>query len=191
MKKYNIILADPPWPYNSKRMVLDNGKGVTGINDEYETMTMEDMYDLPIEKITAKNCLLYMWATGPKMKEAFKLIDAWGFNYVTMAFVWDKRIPNPGYYSCSQCEYVLVAKRGKCPSRIKFNTRQLFSKARTKHSKKPEEIQDMIDNHWEDCEKIELFARRYRKGWDCLGLELNGSIQDFLAEKPIQLREIK
>ena len=47
----------------------------------------------------------------------------------------------------------------------------------------------MIDDHWEDCEKLELFARRYRDGWDCLGLELNGTIQDFLAGKEIQLRK--
>jgi len=189
VKKYDIILADPPWPYDSRRMVLENGTSVTGIEDEYSVMTMEDMYSLPIQNVVGKNCVLYMWATGPKMKEAFNLIDAWGFKYVTVAFVWDKRIPNPGYYSCSQCEYVLVAKKGKCPKRIKTNTRQFYSKARTKHSVKPEGIQDMIDDHWEDCEKLELFARRYRDGWDCLGLELNGTIQDFLAGKEIQLRK--
>jgi len=189
LKKYRIILADPPWPYNSRRMVMENGKTIIGIEDEYQTIGMDEMCNLPIQDICDKNCLLYLWATGPKMKEAFRLMDSWGFKYVTMAFVWDKRIPNPGYYSCSQIEYVMVGKKGKCPKRIKTNTRQLYTKPRTKHSKKPEAIQDMIDNHWEDCEKLELFARRYRPGWDCLGLELNGTIQDFLAGKSIKLRK--
>lgn len=189
MKKYDIILADPPWPYDSKRMVLESGTSITGIEDEYETMSVSDMCDLPIRNIVGKNCLLYLWATGPKMPQAFKLMEAWGFKYSTMAFVWDKRIPNPGYYSCSQIEYVLVGKKGKCPKRRKTNTRQFYSEPRTKHSKKPEAIQDMIENHWEECEKLELFARRFRDGWDCLGLELNGSIQDFLAGKNIKLRK--
>ena len=189
MKKYDIILADPPWPYNSRRMAQNNGTHIAGIEDEYVTMSMEEMCSLPIANIKAKNCVLYLWATGPKMPEAFQLMKAWGFKYSTMAFVWDKRIPNPGYYSCSQVEYVLVGKKGKCPARNKTNTRQFLSEARTKHSTKPEAIQDRIDEHWVDCEKLELFARRYRPGWDCVGLELNGTIQDFLAGVPMPLRK--
>ena len=189
LKKYDIILADPPWPYNSKRMVLEKGTSITGVDDEYNTLTMKDLCSLPIRNIRSKNCILYLWATGPKLQEAFELIDAWGFKYSTMAFVWDKRIPNPGYYSCSQCEYVLIAKKGKCPKRIKTNTRQLLTKPRTKHSIKPELVQDRIDNHWDKCEKIELFARRYRDGWDCIGDELNGTIEDFLAGVKMPLRE--
>ena len=34
-----------------------------------------------------------------------------------------------------------------------------------------------------------MFARRYRPGWDCIGLELNGTIEDFLSGKSIPLRE--
>ncbi len=188
VKQYDIILADPPWPYNSKRMVMESGKTIIGVEDEYQTIGMNELCNLPIDKLCAKNCLLYLWATGPKMQEAFRLMNAWNFKYVTMAFVWDKRIPNPGYYSCSQVEYVLVGKRGKCPKRIKTNTRQLLSIARTKHSKKPEEVQNRIDDHWEGCEKLELFARRYRNDWDCVGLELNGTIQDFLAGVSMPLR---
>ena len=191
MKKYDIILADPPWPYKARRMVQDNGTTVTGIEDEYDTMTMTDLCTLPIQNIKAKNCVLYLWATGPKMAEAFQLMTAWGFKYSTMAFVWNKKIPNPGYYSCSQVEYVLVGKKGKCPKRILTNTRQLITEARTTHSKKPEEVQNRIDKHWENCAKIELFARRYRKGWDCVGNELNGTIEDFLADVPMKLEETK
>jgi len=192
MKKYDVILADPPWPYDSARMAQKENKDKfkkVGVNDEYTTMSMEEMCSLPIKNIRAKNCILYLWATGPKLPEAFELMKAWGFKYSTMAFVWDKRIPNPGWYSCSQVEYVLVGKKGKCPKRAKTNTKQFLTEARTKHSKKPEAIQDRIDDHWVDCEKLELFARRYRPGWDCLGLELNGTIQDFLAGIPIALRK--
>ncbi len=191
MKKYDVILADPPWPYKAARMAQKENKDKfkkVGVSDQYDTMTMQELKSLPIQGIRSKNCILYLWATGPKLQEAFDLMAAWGFKYSTMAFVWDKRIPNPGWYSCSQVEYVLVGKKGKCPKRIKTNTRQFLTKARTKHSKKPEIIQDRIDEHWEDCEKLELFARRFRPGWDCVGLELNGTIQDFLTGASFPLR---
>lgn len=77
MKKYDIILADPPWPYNSRRMAQNNGTHIAGIEDEYATMSMEEMCALPIANVKAKNCVLYLWATGPKMPEAFQLMKAW------------------------------------------------------------------------------------------------------------------
>jgi N6-adenosine-specific RNA methylase IME4 len=193
-KKYNVIVMDPPWPYTSRRMVQDGGKKMAGIDDEYSTMSIDDMAKLPMQNVCAKNCLLFMWVTGPKLEEAFKLIRAWNFKYSTVAFVWDKRVPNPGFYSMSQCEYVLVAKQGKAPSRNKgTNVRQFFSQTRTTHSTKPEEIQDMIEAQFDmkNINKVEIFARRFRKGWDCVGNELNGTIQDFLSGKKMKLRAPK
>ena len=32
-----------------------------------------------------------MWATYPMMKEALKVIDAWGFTYKSIAFQWVKQ----------------------------------------------------------------------------------------------------
>ena len=191
-RKYNVIVMDPPWPYTSRRMMQDNGKKAAGIDDEYSIMSIADMANLPMQNICADNCLLYMWVTGPKLQEAFKLIDAWGFKYSTVAYVWNKRVPNPGFYSMSQCEYVLVAKKGRAPERKQgVNTRQYYEETRTVHSRKPEAIQDMIDVQFDmtNVKKVEIFARRYRKGWDCVGNELNGTIQDFLSGKRMKLRK--
>lgn len=191
-KKYNVIIMDPPWPYTSRRMVQDNGKRAAGIDDEYQTMSIDDMANLPLQSVCADDCLLFMWTTGPKLEESFKLINAWGFKYSTVAFVWEKKVPNPGFYSMSSCEYVLVAKKGRAPPRRNnVNTRQFYQELRTKHSKKPEAIQDMIEAQFDlkGQNKLELFARRFRKGWDCVGNELNGTIQDFLAGKKMKLRQ--
>lgn len=190
-RKYNVIVMDPPWPYTSRRMMQENGQKAAGIADEYSTMSINDMANLPIQDICADNCLLYMWTTGPKLQEAFKLIDAWNFKYSTVAYVWEKKVPNPGFYSMSSCEYVLVAKRGRAPERKKgVNTRQFYQETRTVHSRKPEAIQDMIDTQFnmKGVKKVEIFARRFRKGWDCVGNELNGTIQDFLVGKKMKLR---
>lgn len=193
--KYDIIIADPPWPYNSNRQLYTDSTtgeiGSNGADVHYHTMTMEDLCALPIKKIAAKNCLLYLWTTGTKLPESIRLIEAWGFKYSTVAYVWDKRIPLMGYYSMSQTEFLLVAKRGKCPPRIKLpkgeSTKQLQAYTRGEHSKKPEEFQTSIEKHWDTTglHKIELFARRFRPGWDCVGNEINGTIEDFLDGKPI------
>ena len=97
-----------------------------------------------------------------------------------------------GFYSFSSCEYVLVAKRGKAPPRNKtINFRQFYQEKRTSHSKKPERIQDMIEQQFDlkGLKKIEVFARRFRKGWDCIGNEINGTIQDFLNGKKMKLKK--
>jgi N6-adenosine-specific RNA methylase IME4 len=190
--KYNVIICDPPWPYDGHRS-LANPLDMT-----YGSMSMEAMKKLDMRKICSDDmCVLYMWATGPKLREAFDLMAAWGFKYSTMAYIWDKQMHNPGHYSMSQVEYVLVGKRRdvRLPPRGKqadgHGTRQLLSKRRGAHSVKPEDIQDSIEHHWANgrqLRKLEIFARRFRPGWDCVGNELNGTIQAFLAGKPMKLR---
>jgi N6-adenosine-specific RNA methylase IME4 len=53
-----------------------------------------------------------------------------------------------------------------------------------KHSAKPEHLQDSLEIMFPDTEKLELFARRLRPGWKCLGNEVcNGEdIYDSLAK---------
>lgn len=184
--KYDIILADPPWPYDAPRMVLEKGTKTEGVDDRYPTMKFEDLLSLDIKSLASKNCLLYLWATGPKMVEAIELMKAWGFKYSTVAYVWDKKHSLPGYYSCSQTEIVLVGKRGKCPPRKSTKEKQLISEKRRKHSQKPEEVQDSIDRVWNAKDKLELFARRDRAGWTCVGNQcpstLGVDIRDWIKE---------
>ncbi len=90
-KKYEIIYADPPWAYNDKLGGLPKYGAMT-----YNTMTQDELAGLPIREITAKNCILFMWATMPKLQEALDTIKAWGFKYKTCAFCWVKQNPNGG-----------------------------------------------------------------------------------------------
>jgi N6-adenosine-specific RNA methylase IME4 len=153
-------------------MVCESGTTFGGVGDHYSTMTVEDLYSLPVRSIAAKNCLLYLWATGPKLVEAMECLRRWGFKFSTVAYVWDKQHSLPGYYSCSQAEFVLVAKRGRCPRRTSTVEKQLVSSRRRAHSQKPEAVQDSIDRQWDSAsQKIELFARREREGWTTVGNE--------------------
>ena len=87
-KKYNIIYADPAWSYNDKR---DKHKRLCGgATVHYETMPMQDIYDLPVESIADENCYLFLWVTFPLLNEAIKTFEKWGFTYKTIGFNWVK-----------------------------------------------------------------------------------------------------
>ena len=74
MKKYQIIYADPPWSYRS-------GKVQGAAQNHYQTMSDEQLYQLPVADLTAEDCALFLWCTFPKLPEAIKLISAWGFSF--------------------------------------------------------------------------------------------------------------
>lgn len=86
-KQYEVIYADPPWRF---RVRTEKGKGRSAEN-HYPTMKLEDICKLPVKEIAADDSILFMWATFPNLKETFDVIDAWGFDYKTVAFVWVKQ----------------------------------------------------------------------------------------------------
>ena len=166
--KYEIIYCDPPWDYKGQKQ--HNGKGgkeTGGAIKHYSTMKLKDLKKLDIPSICAENCLLFMWSSSPHLDQAVELMKAWGFSWATVAFVWDKQRVNPGFYTMSQCELCLVAKRGKIPApRGARNVRQLVSELRTSHSTKPAEVRNRIELMFPTQNKIELFSRHIVPGWD-------------------------
>ena len=68
--KFDIIYADPPWSY---RHCASNSRR---IENHYPTMTLNEIKDLPIP--AAKDSVLYLWATAPKLVEAIEVLKAWG-----------------------------------------------------------------------------------------------------------------
>ena len=109
-------------------------------------MTLDELKTLNVPGISARDSLLFMWATNPHLDQAIDLGKAWGFAWATVAFVWDKVRVNPGFYTMSQCELCLVFKRGKIPSpRGARNVRQLVTAKRAAHSQKPDEVRRRIE----------------------------------------------
>ena len=80
-KQYGIIYADPPWHYDRK-----HGSGVA--ENHYPTMSIEEICALPVSELAAKDSALFLWATFPQLNEAFRVIDAWGFKYKTLAWAF-------------------------------------------------------------------------------------------------------
>lgn len=183
-KKYDIIYADPPWDYGGKMQydkscIKSENIGfkknifISSATFKYPTLKLNQLKQLDVNSIASDNCLLFMWTTGPQFANSIELGNTWGFEYKTVAFVWDKQVHNPGRYTLSETEFCLVFKKGKIPSpRGARNIRQLISVPRGKHSEKPELVISGITKMFPQQNKIELFARKNYYGWDNWGLEI-------------------
>lgn len=119
-----------------------------------------------------------MWATYPMMKEALKVIEAWGFTYKSIAFQWVKQNRSGngfffglGRWTRGNTEPCLLAVKGK-PKRISAGVAQLVFSPLRKHSQKPDEVRDRITDLMGDLPRIELFARETAPGWDSWGNEV-------------------
>ena len=49
----------------------DKGKGKSAEN-HYPCMTIDDIYNLPVQDIADKDCVLLMWVSYPLLKEGIK-----------------------------------------------------------------------------------------------------------------------
>ena len=172
-EKFGVIYADPPWDYGGQLQHTGKGGGDSGgAVRHYSTVTLDMLMNLPVYGIAEENSLLFLWSTSPHLDQAIELGKAWGFNWATVAFVWNKGKVNPGFYTLSQCELCLAFKRGKIPSpRGARNIRQFVEATRQEHSRKPEEVRKRIEAMFPRQKKIELFARVRVRGWHGWGLE--------------------
>lgn len=175
--KYSVIYSDPPWDYDG-RTQHTSGTAVKSAQYHYNTMTLQQLKELKVQDKTEKDCILFLWTSSPHLEQALELMKAWGFDYKTIAFVWDKQKTNPGYYTLSQVEICLVGKKGKLPTpRGSRKERQFLSEMRGVHSKKPDEIRKRIERMFPTQKKLEMFARQTSDGWDVWGNEVATAVE--------------
>lgn len=173
-KKYKVIYADPPWLYSSDPK---SKRGIWGLaQNHYKSMSLKDLKELPINDIADKDCILFMWATFPILPQAIEVLKAWGFKYKTVAFVWVKQNKKGtdikkyglGWYTRSNCEIVLLGRKGKF-DRKSAKVQQVILSPIKGHSEKPDETRDRIVELCGNVPKIELFARKKTYKWDVWG----------------------
>lgn len=180
-KKYRVIYADPPWKFGSKE---PTGKArgradYTPLQAVYPTEKTSVMSSWDVGRIAEHDAALFMWATDAHIKDAIRLYEAWGFQYVTVAFVWLKKtvngkiVCNLAPWTLKNCELCLFGTRGHMVQyKQKNNIPQFVEAVRRRHSEKPEEVRRRIEELFGDVPRIELFARRRVPGWDCWGNEV-------------------
>lgn len=146
--------------------MTDNRK----IENQYPTMTLEEICNLPVGDIASPDAVLLLWTTSPKLAESMDVINAWGFVYRT-CIVWDKERIGMGYYARQQHELLLIASRGSIPVPAPENrpASVIRLKRDNEHSAKPHEFYTLIERMYPEYDRIELFARNNREGWAAWG----------------------
>jgi N6-adenosine-specific RNA methylase IME4 len=174
--QYSLILADPPWRYDFSNT---NGRAV---ELHYPTMAPESISALPVRDLAAPDCVLFLWATYPLLREALSVVEAWGFTYKSQ-LVWVKDKIGLGFYCRAQHELLLVATRGEPGAPEPANRPpSVIHAPRGRHSEKPETAYEIIEQMFPRARRVELFSRRHRPGWTAWGNEApppsvtNGSV---------------
>ena len=178
--KYNIIYADPPWPFkNYSDRWHEEHKESRWVGKHYGTM---DVLSLPVQQICEPDSVLFLWVTFPTLLLGLEVLSAWGFTYKTNAFTWIKTnkdlspCTGMGFYTRSNAEICLLGTKGKVLPRQSHSVHSVIMSPREEHSKKPAEVRDRIVQLFGDLPRIELFARRKVDGWDSWGNEIDSDI---------------
>jgi len=164
---FDVILADPPWDYSY--MALDANPEM-----HYSTMPLDEICSLKVP--CADNSILFLWATNPKLKEALKVLEAWGFDYKTN-IVWVKNnLENGrgvGHYLKGDHELLLIGRKGNIPIPVESNRpSSVLVASKTGHSRKPSEVYSLIEKMYPNRQYLELFARNVQQGWKGWGDEV-------------------
>lgn len=180
-KKYKTIVIDPPWKYGcwgkgSKESCFKKNYNWEDSPLPYSYMTIEEIKSLPILSLANENCELYLWTTQKYLPDAFDIIKHWGFKYCT-TLTWGKTPMGKGQGGIytPTTEFIIHARIGKMPKKERIDTTWWNWKRQNKHSKKPEAFQDIVESV-SDEPRLEMFARRYRAGWDVWGNEVESDI---------------
>jgi N6-adenosine-specific RNA methylase IME4 len=167
-KRYGVILADPEWrfePYSRET-------GMDRAADNHYPTSMTDMIaQRDVRSISADDCVLFLWATVPMLRDALRVMEAWGFEYKSH-MAWDKIHIGTGYWFRNRHELLLVGTKGEIPAPAmgeQFSS--VMAIARKEHSAKPEQFVELIEQYFPNLPKIELNARVARSGWDAWGYE--------------------
>ena len=170
------VIVDPPWTFTTR-----SKKGITpkGAGGQYSTMTLDDIFALPVRDLMADNSIAIVWATFPMLGEALDAIDAWGLDYVSGG-AWAKQSKTgakwgfgTGYVLRSASEPFLVARKGR-PKIKSRSARNLIVAPVREHSRKPEAQLDLLEAIAEP-RYLELFSRQEsgRENWVHWGDQLN------------------
>ncbi len=180
-RRFSTILADPPWRFQNRTgKVAPEHRRLS----RYDTLTLEQICDLPVAKVAGDTAHLYLWVPNALLADGLKVLEAWGFQYKSN-IVWHKvrKDGGPdgrgvGFYFRNVTELILFGVRGKNARTLAPGRRQVnfLATRKREHSRKPDEQYPII----EACSRgpyVELFARGLRKGWSTWGNQADADYQ--------------
>ena len=177
---FQTVLADPPWRFTNRTgKVAPEHRRL----DRYSTLTVDEICQIPVPEVTATNAHLYLWVPNALLPEGLRVMEAWGFRYVSNV-VWAKRRKDGGpdgrgvgFYFRNVTELILFGVKGSMrtlpPARSQVN---MIETRKREHSRKPDEQYDLIER----CSPgpyLEMFARYAQEGWTAWGDEAHEEVE--------------
>lgn len=205
---YKVISADPPWDFSDGLKKMKNPVKRSA-RSQYETLSREEVMNLDVASLAdPSGCVLALWVPGTLLQDGLDVMNAWGFNH-KQTYIWVKTKKEPfkalhdeenlenvlafgmGRLFRQTHELALIGTSGKTvyPHLKNKSQRSVSFETNAGHSIKPEKLQDSLDIMFPDVLKLELFARRARTGWTCIGDGVTGkdireSIQELTGNVP-------
>lgn len=162
---YRVIVADPPWHYDSHATNSGHRGSLT-----YPTMQTADICAMPVGALAEDNAFLWLWTTNSHMRDAYDVADAWGFQVKTI-LTWVKPRIGLGDWLRARTEHCLLCVRGRPVINLTGGDQTTVLEAdRREHSRKPDEFYALVEDLCAGS-KLELFAREPREGWFSWGAE--------------------
>ena len=177
MIKFDVVIADPPWRFDDKLAMSSVARGAEA---NYGTMAVAEITRLAVP--TADDSFLALWVPSSLLEDGLTVMRAWGFT-LKGTFVWVKTTKDGDGlafgmgHTFRQChEVALLGTKGRIVSTIENKSqRSVLWHPSTNHSVKPDGLHESLEKMWPDANRLELFARRKRDGWLCLGNEVTGN----------------
>jgi len=192
-KKYKLILADPPWRQfqAGRKKVRPNSSGG---ELPYKVISLEEIKEhlRKMVKQTEEDSILFLWTIDKYLFEAQKIAEELGYK-LHARMVWNKVTGIPACFTIRYGhEYLLYMYKGKLTkvaTEERGKIHSVFTEQVKKHSQKPEISYQIIERLYPNCEKIEMYARQRRNGWDSWGDEVPKEKQNVLDA--VEISEVK
>lgn len=176
-KRYDLILADPPW-----KQAKGGKKSVRPISSgtelDYPVCSLEEIKEhlrQATDLASGDNVILFLWTIDKYLFEAQQIAESLGYK-LHARMIWNKVTGIPAAFTVRYGhEYLLYMYKGKLipvatEERGKIHT--VFTEQVQKHSQKPEISYEIIERLYPNLKKLEMYARKQRDGWDAFGNEL-------------------
>lgn len=173
---FGSILIDPPWRFlNRTGKMAPEHKRL----NRYQTLSFEEIADLPVASLAAPCCHLYLWCPNALLPQGLETMRAWRLQYNTN-LVWYKIRQDGGpddrgvgFYFRNVTELLLFGIKGRMRTLASGRSQvNVLMSRKEEHSKKPDAVYELIER----CSPgpyCELFSRQRIPGWSQWGNEVD------------------
>jgi N6-adenosine-specific RNA methylase IME4 len=166
---FDVVSVDPPWPYEGENKNITSFDAIgRRVANPYPEMSIEQIKK--IEMPLMNDSVVLLWTTHKFLPDAFEILKEWNLEYKA-TLVWNKEKIGMGAWFRMQCEFCLVAIKGK-PYWNNTTFRDILNEPRREHSRKPDSFFEMIEQITLG-RRLEYFSREKRNGWEVFGNDIN------------------